>query len=95
MGVGGQKRLKMGGMWLKMGVGGRKRSKIGGRLWYVVENGCRWLKTVENDRTFYGNRRGTRAVQGFKLRFTGLYNAGFPFLYRSVTGLQVELSTFF
>ena len=29
-------------------------------------------------RSFYGNRRETRAVRGFKLRFTGLYNAGFP-----------------
>ena len=27
-------------------------------------------------RTFYGNWRGSRAVQGFKLRFTGLYIAG-------------------
>ena len=36
------------------------------------------LGEVRNHRTFYGNRRGSRAVQGFKLRFTGLYIAGFP-----------------
>ena len=31
-----------------------------------------------NEWSFYGSGRGTRAVRGFKLRFTSLYNAGFP-----------------
>ena len=43
-------------------------------------------------RSYYGNRRGTRAVRGFKLRFTGLYNVGFPSYtvgYRSTLLLRV------
>ena len=31
------------------------------------------LGEVRNHRTFYGNWRGSRAVQGFKLRWTSLY----------------------
>jgi hypothetical protein len=51
----------------------------------------------QNHRTVYDTRRGSGAVQGFKLRFTDLYNAGFPsytigitqdfLLIQSVTGL--------
>ena len=37
-----------------------------------------YIGEVKKCRTFYGNRCGTCTVQGFKLRFTGLYNAGFP-----------------
>ena len=37
---------------------------------------------VEIQRTFYGSGRGSRAVQGFKLRFTILY-----IIYRMVTSL--------
>ena len=45
---------------------------------YLACTGPDYIGEVKKRRTFYGNRRGTRAVQGFKLRFTGLYNAGFP-----------------
>ena len=34
------------------------------------------LGEVKTQQTFYGNWCGSRAVQGFKLRFTSLYIAG-------------------
>ena len=54
---------------------------------YLACTGPDYLGEVENRRTFYGNRCGTRVVWGFKLRFTSLYNAGFPSYtvsYRSI-----------
>ena len=43
------------------------------------------LGEVRNYRTFYGNWRGSRAVQGFKLRWTSLYIE--VIIYRLVTSL--------
>ena len=39
---------------------------------FLAWTGPNYLGEVKNHRYFYGSRRGTRAVRGFKLRFTGL-----------------------
>ena len=46
------------------------------------------LGEVRNHRTFYGNWRGSRAVQGFKLRWTSLYIE--VLIYRLVTSLGLD-----
>ena len=47
------------------------------------------LGEVRNYQTFYGNWHGSRAVQGFKLRWTSLYIE--VIIYRLVTSLEGEL----
>jgi len=58
--------------------------------WTTVEcNVIALFRGGRNQRTFYGSKRGSRAVQGFKLRPTILYIE--VLIYRMVTSLELRM----
>ena len=66
---------------------GRTICRLPGNIWQAPD---RIIQGRLKSMIFLWKWRGTRAVRGFKLRFTSLYNAGF-LLIQSVTSLRSHL----